>query len=108
MGRACPAHEIPQFDCIDCRRIATIRQAAEDGRIELASTALVDTLESYVEFVLEALDHPDALVTDLSTVGDFGLDADDLSIASTRLELTLLDTDYVHEVAQRLRNKPRG
>ena len=25
-GRSCPAHDIPQFDCVDCRRIATLRQ----------------------------------------------------------------------------------
>jgi hypothetical protein len=39
MGRSCPDHEIPQFDCMDCRSIA-LRQAAYDGRIELASTVL--------------------------------------------------------------------
>jgi hypothetical protein len=40
-------------------KTATIRQAAQDGRIELASTVLVDTLELYVELVLNALDHPE-------------------------------------------------
>jgi hypothetical protein len=88
MGRSCPTHDIPQFDCIDCRRTATIRRAAEDGRIELASTVLVDTLDSYVELVLNALGHPDALVTDQSTIGDFGLDEDELSITSSRLGVT--------------------
>ena len=38
---------------------------------------LVDALESYVEQVLKALDHPEAMVTDLSTIGDFGLDDDE-------------------------------
>ena len=106
MGRSCPVHDIPQFDCIDCRRIATLRQAAEDGRIELASTVLTDTLEPYVELVLNALNHPEALVTDQSTISDFGLDPDELSTASTRLEVTVSDTDYVYDVAQRLRDKP--
>jgi hypothetical protein len=90
---------------MDCRRIATLRQAAEDGRIEPASTVLVDTLEPYVELVVNALKHPEALVTDLSTIGDFGLDDDELSTASTRLEVALSDTDCVYEVAQRLRDK---
>jgi hypothetical protein len=108
MGRSCPTHDIPQFDCIDCRRTATIRHAAEDGRIELASTVLVDTLDSYVELVLNALGHPDALVTDLSRVGDFGLDADERFAASARLGVTLSDDDYIYEVAQLLRDKPRG
>lgn len=107
MGRSCPVHDTPQFDCIDCRRTASIRQAAEDGRIELASTVLMDTLEPYVELVLNALGHPEALVTDLSTIGDFGLDDDELSSASTRLDVALSETDYIYEVAQRLRDKPR-
>lgn len=104
MGRSCPAHDTPQFDCTDCRRVASIRQAAVDGRFELASTVLVDTLESYVELVLNALDHPEALVTDLSTVGDFGLDDDERSAASSRLGV-LSDADYIYEVAQRLRDQ---
>jgi len=69
MGRSCPLHDILQWDCIDCRRAARIHQAATDGRIELASTVLVDALEPYVELVLNALGHPEALVTDLSTIG---------------------------------------
>jgi hypothetical protein len=40
MGRACQVHNIPNYDCIDCRRMARIRQLAADGRIELASTVL--------------------------------------------------------------------
>jgi hypothetical protein len=108
MGPFCPAHDTPQFDCMDCRRTASIRQAAEDGRIELASTVLVDTLESYVEVVLNALDHPEALVTDLSTVGDFGLDAEERCAASAKLGVALSDDDYIYEVARRLRDQTHG
>ena len=105
MGRSCPVHDTPQFDCIDCRRTATIRQTVVDGRIELASTVLVDTLESYVELVLDALGHPEALVTDLSTIGDFGLDDDERSAASATLGVALSDDDYVYEIARRLRDQ---
>jgi hypothetical protein len=105
MGRSCSAHDIPQFDCLDCRRTASIRQAAADGRINLASTVLVDTLESYVELVLTALDHPESLVTDLSTIGDFGLDDDERFAASATLGVALSDADYIYEVAQRLRDQ---
>ncbi|BFU90863.1 MAG: hypothetical protein NTAFB01_20500 [Nitrospira sp.] len=108
MGRSCPLHDIPQFDCIDCSKVANIRQAAVDGRIELASTVLVDTLESYVELVLNALDHPEALVTDLSTIGDFGLDDDERCAASAKLGVALSDADYIYEVAQRLRVQAQG
>jgi hypothetical protein len=105
MGHACPYHDIPQFDCIDCGRVATTRQAAEDGRIEIASTVLVDALESYVELVLNALKHPEALVTDVSTFGDFGLNDDERSAAGALLGMTLSDADYIYEVAQRVRDQ---
>ena len=108
MGRSCPLHDIPQFDCIDCSKVATIRQAAADGRIELASAVLIDTLESYVERILTVLGHPEALVTDLSTIGDFGLDDDERSAANARLGVALSDADYIYEVAQRLRGQSQG
>ncbi|MDF0666035.1 MAG: hypothetical protein P0119_08155 [Nitrospira sp.] len=73
------------------------------GRIELAPTVLVETLEPYVERVLTALGHPEALVTDLSTIGDFAVDDDERSAASVMLGVALSDADYIHEVAQRLR-----
>jgi len=105
MVRSCPAHDMPQFDCTDCRRVASIRQAAADGHIEFASTVLVETLESYVESVLTALGHPEALVTDLSTVGDFCLEDDERSAASGRLGVALSDDDYVYEIAGCLRDQ---
>jgi len=105
MGRSCPVHDVPQFDCIDCSRTACISQAAADGRIELASTVLVDTRESYVELVLNPLRHPEALVTDLRTIGDVGLDDDERSAASVKLGVALSDDDYVYEIARRLRNQ---
>lgn len=108
MGRSCPAHDIPQFDCTDCSNVATIRQAAADGCVELASTVLVETLELYVERVLTALGHPEALVTDLSTIGDFGLEDDERSAASATLGVALSDADFIYEVAQRLRAQVEG
>lgn len=105
MGRSCPAHDTPQFDCIDCSRTATIRKAAADGRIELAPTVLVDTLEPYVEQVLEALGHPEALVTDLSTIGDFGLEDNECAAAGSKLRVALLDDDYIYEIARRPRDQ---
>lgn len=90
---------------MDCKKTASIRQAAADGHIEIASTVLVDTLESYVELVLKALGHPEALVTDLSTIGDFGLNENECAAASAALGVTLSDDDYIYEIAQRLRDK---
>jgi hypothetical protein len=80
-------------------------QAAADGRIELVLTVLVDTLEPCVELVLSALDHPEALVTDLSTIGDFGLDDAERIAASAKLGVRLLDDDLIYEIARRLRDQ---
>ena len=57
-------------------------------------------------FTQNALDHPEALVTDLSTIGDFGLDDDERSAASDRLGVAVSDDDYVYEIARRLRDQP--
>lgn len=66
MAHFCPPHDTRQFDCDDCRRIASIRQAAADDASSWP-TVLADVLEPYVELVLNALNHSEALVTDLST-----------------------------------------
>lgn len=58
---------------------------------------------------MNALSHPEALVTDLSTIGDFGLDDDERSTASAMLGITLSDDDYIYyEVAPRLRDQTPG
>ena len=49
--------------------------------------------------------HPEALVTDLSRSGDFGLDDDERSAASAKLGLMLSDDDYLCEIARRPRDK---
>ena len=48
-----------------------IMKAAREGRVEMASQDSVNELEPYVDEVLEALGHPEALVTDESTLSDF-------------------------------------
>lgn len=68
----------------------------------------METLELYVERVLTALGHPEALVTDLSTIGDFALEDDERSIASATLGVVLSDADYIYEVAQHLRPRTQG
>ncbi len=44
-------------------------------------------------------------MTDLSTIGDFGLDDDERSAASSRLGLALSDADYIYEIARRFRDE---
>ena len=107
MGRPCPAHDIPQFNCIDCRRIATLRQAAEDGPHRAGRSSIGGYTGTIHRASTECAQPSRGPVTDLSTIGGFGLDHDELSTMNTRLELSLSDTDYIYEIAQRLRDKPR-
>jgi len=44
--------------------------------------------------------HPEALVTDLSTIGDFGLEDDERCAANAKLGLMLSDDDYLYEIAR--------
>lgn len=43
-------------------------------------------------------------MTDLSTIGDFGLEDDERCAASAKLGVTLSDDDYVCEIVRRLRD----
>ncbi len=64
---------------MDENRRGRLQQAAREGRITLADTTLVDTLEPWVERVLEAASEAvgepgvflGSMVTDESTVSDF-------------------------------------
>jgi len=69
------------------------------------SAVLVDTLEPCVDLVMEALDHPEALVTDLGAIGDCKLDDDECAAASDRLGIGLSDDAYLYKIARRLREK---
>lgn len=53
-----------------------LKAAFVSSRIELASTDRIDALTPYVHKVLTVIGHSDALVTDESTFGDFGSDAE--------------------------------
>ena len=85
----------------------------KDRKIELASQDEVDYLESYIDIVLEALGHPEALVTDESYISDFLCVCNkeeaekELAEASSKLDLTFEKKDSVVSVARRLRNEGR-
>jgi hypothetical protein len=59
----------------------------------------------YIELALNALGYPEVLVTDLSKVGDFGLDEDVRSAAGANLGVMLSDDDYIYEIPPRLRDQ---
>lgn len=78
-------------------------------RIELASQSKIDQFQEYVDAVLEALGHPEALVTDESKIWDFypfkeGRE-DSLKKLSDKLGFQITTKDYIWEIAEQLRAK---
>jgi len=65
-------------------------------------------LSPYIMKVLEALGHPEAWVSDLSTVWDFSPgdtkgDSEFIARASVKLGFTINNKDYIIDLAQRLK-----
>jgi hypothetical protein len=71
-------------------------------KFELAPQEKINALGSRVDRVLEALGHPEALVTDLSTVNDFIEDDYDLEVVSIELGIRVDASDYIWELAEQL------
>lgn len=66
------------------------------------------SLSPYIMKVLEALGHPEAWVSDLSTVWDFSPgdtngDSEFIARASVKLGFTINNKDYIIDLAQRLK-----
>lgn len=77
-------------------------------KIELAPQDKVIELEAWVDKVLDALGHPEALVTDRSSISDFSCEETPVALAN-RLQLELgipvESRDYIVDVAKRLKEK---
>ena len=91
----------------DVPSLATrIRQAIAAGRLKAPETARVEALAPQVQRVLDALGHPEAVVTDASAVGSLLLTAVDpegvLAEASEKLGVEVSEEDHVWQVAERL------
>lgn len=82
----------------------------EDIEIELASCDEITLLTPYVDKVLEALGHEDALVTDESIVCDFLCFCDkeeaekELKLAVSKLNMDLIRSDRIVDIARRLKD----
>lgn len=78
-------------------------------KIELASETRVGYLQTWVDQVIEAVCKATGIetvcfVSDESMIGDF-TDEGDAQKISKELEIEVSDTDFVVDVAQRLKNK---
>jgi hypothetical protein len=92
--------------------MAHIRAAAEAGRIEFAPQTKIAALGEWVDRALEALGHPEAWVSNQSSVGDFLSCAAkaterraELRAISRRLGFPVKASDRVYELAVRLRDR---
>jgi len=75
-------------------------------KIEYAKRTRTETLRPWISKVLEAVGHPEAFVTDKSTVSDFFSMDDRAGKAeeiSKKLGVTLKLSDYIIDVANRIR-----
>ncbi|MDO8622310.1 MAG: hypothetical protein Q7R80_03710 [bacterium] len=89
-----------------------IQAAAAAGRIEFAPQRKIDALDEWVDRALEVLGHPEALVTDMSSVWDFldfGLNTKTRRTALRKLSekfgFPVKAEDSLVQVAVRLRDK---
>lgn len=88
-----------------------IRRKIERGeiKIEYAKSSRRETLRPWVAKVLAALEHPEAFVTDESSIGDFFSfpyekeDLDKIGEVSKSLGVPVAMKDYVVDVANRIR-----
>jgi len=115
MGKACPDHDEPVFECEHCSATARIRQAVEGGRIERASDVIVEILEPYVDQIRKAIDQvceseeirmaETAWISDGSCICDFPIEKQELVKLRELLGVPVEDRDYIYEIAKRLRDK---
>ncbi len=115
MGKACPDHDEPVFECEHCSATARFRQAIEDGRIECASDVIVEVLEPYVDQIRKAIDEAceseeigmaeAAWISDESRICDFPIEKQELVKLRESLGIPIEERDYIYEIAERLRDK---
>jgi len=77
-------------------------------KIELAEHDKIDFLQDYVDKVLEAIGHPEALVTNESLVWDFTSDKGKLKRVSKKLGFDVDPNDYIWQLAERYKARKDG
>lgn len=93
-----------------CARSAEIARKIRSGEIQVtcARSSRINDLRKWVDKVLDAIGHPEALVTDLSTCGDFwdrdGREAEAQTL-SKKLGFRVSPSDRLIDVAGKLRLK---
>jgi len=86
----------------------------EIKKITFASSDKIEHLSKYVDKVLEILKHPEAFVSDRSTIWDFSPVFSDnkqkqkwLSEMSEKFQMPISTKDYIWEIAENLKNRDK-
>jgi hypothetical protein len=74
-------------------------------KIELAENDKIELLRKYIDKVLEALGHPEALVTNESQVWNFTSDKNELKRLSKKLKFSADENDYIWQLARRCKTR---
>lgn len=74
-------------------------------KIRQAPREKVEKYESLIAEILEVLGHPEAWVSDLSTIGDFDLTPGELEVASQILGASLSEEMLLVEIAEEIVKK---
>ena len=93
------------------KKSTLLKKIRKAKKIELCSQEKIKELEPYIDEVVRALGHKEALVTDESMVSDF-LDivdkkrwAGQIAKAKKKLGVEVFSDDYIWEVAERLEKR---
>jgi len=88
------------------------REAAKSGKFEMAPQVRIEALDFYVQKILDALGHPEALVSDESQINDFsdwGASKEDRDAwvleLSDKLGLPVERKEFIPDVALKLKRK---
>ena|ERR1700733_11250495 len=84
-------------------RVIRIKQLAAEGKITYAPDDQVQQLEAEVNVVLAALGYPDALVSDLSCVNDFGLSIKEINTVANKLGFDVSRHDFIVDLAKKVK-----
>ena len=77
----------------------------KNKNIVFASQENIKSLTQWVRVVLTAIGYPTAFVTDLSKVGDFCLEDDELQEVSEKLGFSVSHNDFVVDLARKLKEQ---
>jgi hypothetical protein len=84
-------------------KLEEIQGLVREKKIEFAPQDRVEALDAYIDKFLQAIEIPQAWVSDESCVGDFPLEEEDMAELEATLGVEVKLRDYVVDVAERMK-----